>query len=305
MYNAKAVILGILVFAVLFSTPFWANFGGTKDYKRPAIVLPQNEKECVEPVEFMRAEHMYLLNEWRDQALRYENRTYVSSTGKKWTIATDTVFKPFEYTDASGNFVGIDVDILAAIAEDQGFEYELKSLGWDASIAACQAGQADGMIAGASITDERKASGWTFSDGYYDSTQTLTVGADSTIAGFADLSGQTIAVKTGTQGASYAESLKDEYGFNITYFEDSPTMYQAVLGGQCVGCFEDTPIMKASIKDGDLALKVLDDTASDPAPYGFAIFNADNQELLDAFNAGLADIKANGKYDEILAKYLG
>lgn len=105
------------------------------------------------------------------------------ATGKKWTIATDTVFKPFEYTDASGNFVGIDVDILAAIAEDQGFEYELKSLGWDASIAACQAGQADGMIAGASITDERKASGWTFSDGYYDSTQTLTVGADSTITG--------------------------------------------------------------------------------------------------------------------------
>ena len=87
MYNAKAVILGILVFAVLFSTPFWANFGGTKDYKRPAIFLPQNEKECVEPVEFMRAEHMYLLNEWRDQALRYENRTYVSSTGKKWTIS--------------------------------------------------------------------------------------------------------------------------------------------------------------------------------------------------------------------------
>ena len=51
------------------------------------------------------------------------------ATGKKWVVATDTVFKPFEYTDASGNFVGIDVDILAAIAEDQGFEYELKSLG--------------------------------------------------------------------------------------------------------------------------------------------------------------------------------
>ena len=82
------------------------------------------------------------------------------ATGKKWVIATDTVFKPFEYTDASGNFVGIDVDIVAAIAEDQGFDYEMKSLGWDAAIAACQAGQADGMIAGASITDERKASGW-------------------------------------------------------------------------------------------------------------------------------------------------
>ena len=240
-----------------------------------------------------------------ESASATESAADSTAADKTWVIATDTVFKPFEYTDASGSFVGIDVDIVAAIAEDQGFKYELKSLGWDAAIAACQSGQADGMIAGASITEKRKASGWTFSDGYYDSNQTLTVPVDSDITGFADLSGKMVAVKTGTQGATYAESLKDEYGFDLTYFEDSPTMYQAVLGGQCVGCFEDTPIMKASIKDGDLALKVLDDTASDPAPYGFAIFSEDSQELLDMFNKGLADIKANGKYDEILAKYLG
>ena len=240
-----------------------------------------------------------------ESASATESAADSTAADKTWVIATDTVFKPFEYTDASGNFVGIDVDIVAAVAEDQGFQYELKSLGWDAAIAACQSGQADGMIAGASITEKRKASGWTFSDSYYDSNQTLTVPADSDIAGFADLSGKMVAVKTGTQGATYAESLKDEYGFDLTYFEDSPTMYQAVLGGQCVGCFEDTPVMKASIKDGGLALKVLDDTASDPAPYGFAIFSEDSQELLDMFNKGLADIKANGKYDEILKKYLG
>lgn len=228
-----------------------------------------------------------------------------STSDKVWVIATDTVFKPFEYTDASGSFVGIDVDLLAAIAEDQGFQYELKSLGWDAAIAACQAGQADGMIAGASITEERKSSGWTFSDGYYTATQSMTVAADSDIAGFEDLSGKDVAVKIGTQGAAYAESLKDEYGFNIVSFEDSPTMYQAVLGGQCAACFEDTPIMQASIKDGGLALKVLENTANEGGDYGFAIFNTDNQELLDLFNAGLADIKTNGTYDEILAKYLG
>ena len=209
-----------------------------------------------------------------------------AGSDKTWVIATDTVFKPFEYTDASGNFVGIDVDIVAAIA-------------------ACQAGQADGMIAGASITDERKESGWIFSDGYYTATQTMTVAADSDITGFEDLAGKNVAVKIGTQGAAYAESLKDQYGFTITSFEDSPTMYQAVLGGQCVACFEDTPIMQASIKDGNLALKVLEDTANEGGDYGFAIFNADNQELIDMFNAGLANIKANGKYDEILAKYLG
>lgn len=228
-----------------------------------------------------------------------------AASGKSFVIATDTVFKPFEYTDESGKFVGIDVDILAAIAEDQGFTYELQSLGWDSAIAACQAGQADGMIAGASITDERKASGWIFSDGYYDATQCMTVAEGSDITGFDKLSGTTVGVKTGTQGASYAESLKDQYGFDITYYEDSPTMYQAVLGGQVVACFEDTPIMKASIQEGSLALKVLDDTQNDGAPYGFAIFNADKQELIDLFNAGLKNIKSNGKYDEILAKYLG
>ena len=228
-----------------------------------------------------------------------------AASGKKWVIASDTVFKPFEYTDATGNFVGIDVDIVAAVAADQGFDYEIKSLGWDAAIAACQAGQADGMIAGASITEERKANGWLFSDGYYTATQSMTVAADSDITGFDGLKGKDVAVKTGTQGAAYAETLKDEYGFNLVYFEDSPTMYQAVLGGQCVACFEDTPIMQATIKDNGLALKCLEDTANAGGDYGFAIFNADNQELLDMFNKGLANIKANGTYDQILAKYLG
>ena len=224
---------------------------------------------------------------------------------KTYKIATDTVFKPFEYTDANGDFVGIDVDILAAIAEDQGFSYELNSLGWDSAIAACQAKQADGMIAGASITDERKESGWIFSDGYFNATQSMTVKDDSDITGFADLEGKAVGVKTGTQGAAYAESLMDEYGFSITYYEDSPTMYQAVTGGQVVACFEDTPIMAASIQDGGLPLKILEETANEGAPYGFAVFNEDGQELIDLFNAGLANIIANGKYEEIVAKYLG
>lgn len=223
---------------------------------------------------------------------------------KTWIIATDTVFKPFEYTDASGNFVGIDVDILAAVAEDQGFKYQLNSLGWDASIAACQAGQADGMIAGASITEKRKSTGWIFSDGYYTATQCMAVAPDSAIASFEDLRGKTVAVKNGTEGKTYAESLKDQYGFEITILEDSPTMYQTVVGGQAVACFEDTPIMKASIKDG-VTLKIVENSENEGAPYGLAVFSADKQELLDMFNAGLKNIKANGKYDEIIKKYLG
>ncbi|MBO4903319.1 MAG: transporter substrate-binding domain-containing protein [Lachnospiraceae bacterium] len=227
-----------------------------------------------------------------------------AGTGKKWIIATDTVFKPFEYTNENNDFVGIDVDILDAIAKDQGFNYELQSLGWDAAIAAIQSGQADGMIAGATITQERKDSGWIFSDGYFDATQTFVVAADSDIASFADLAGKNVAVKNATAGADFANSLKDTYGFTVSVFEDSPTMYQDVIMGNSAACVEDTPIMAASIKEGGLALKIPEGMESEAAPYGFAIMNDSNKELLDMFNAGLANIKANGKYQEILDKYL-
>ena len=228
-----------------------------------------------------------------------------AAADKVWQIGTDTAFKPFEYTADNGEFVGIDMDILAAVAEDQGFKYEVQVLGWDASIAACQAGQCDGMIAGASITEERKGSGWIFSDGYYDADQSMAVATGSGITGFDGLDGQSVAVKTGTMSASYAESLAGDYNFTVTYFEDSPTMYQAVVGGQVAACFDDTPIMASNIKDTGIAMEIVPGTGNDPAAYGFAIFNADNQVLVDMFNKGLANIKANGKYDEIIAKYLG
>ena len=222
-----------------------------------------------------------------------------------YVIATDKGFSPFEFQDADGNIVGIDMDILKAIAEDQGFTYDLQYIGWDAAIAACQAGQANGMIAGASITDARKESGWIFSEGYYDATQGMAVAKDSAIASFDDLAGKKVAVKNGTMSNEYAESIKDQYGFEVVTFPTSPDMYQAVLGGQVVACFDDTPILKYNIKIGELDMKFVDGTENEPAQYGFAIFDAKNQELVDKFNAGLANIKANGKYDEIIAKYLG
>ena len=229
-----------------------------------------------------------------------EAATENETSDKVWIVATDTVFKPFEYTNENNEFVGIDVDLLAAIAEDQGFKYELQSLGWDAAVAAVQSGQADAIIAGATIKQERIDSGWIFSDGYYDATQTFTVAAGSDIKSFEDLAGKNVA----TAGADFANSLKDQYGFTVTVFEDSPTMYQDVILGNSAACVEDTPIMACSIKEGGLDLEIPEGMESEGAPYGFAIMDPKNQELLDMFNAGLANIKANGKYQEIIDSYL-
>lgn len=231
--------------------------------------------------------------------------TSASTDDTTWIIAMDTVFVPFEYTDENGNFVGIDVDIMNAVAADQGFSVELNSLGWDAALAAVESGQADGLMAGASITQERIDNGWIFSDGYYDGPQTVAVKSESTVASFADLQGATVAVKNGTMGASYAESLAEEYSLNVVKFDDSPTMYQDVLAGNSEACFEDLPVMAAYIKTMGLDLRIPEGMEGESSLYGFAIRAESAQPLLDMFNAGLANIKADGTYDEILATYLG
>ena len=226
--------------------------------------------------------------------------------GKKYIIATDTTFAPFEFTDEDGNFVGIDVDILAAIAEDQGFEYELQSLGFDAAVAALESGQADGTIAGMSITEERQKK-YDFSQPYYDSYVCIAAKEGSDIKGFEDLKGKKVAAKTGTQGADCAEALAEEFGYDkdsdIVYFKESDKMYQDVLTGNTVVCFEDQPVMAYGISQGN-GLKIVGDRQADySTPYGFAVLKGQNQELLEMFDKGLENIRANGKYDEIVAKY--
>ena len=86
MYNARYIIPGIVIFVVAFTFPFWANVF-TKPFSRPAIVLPTDEKECIESAAFMQTEHMRILNEWRDAALRDGKRSYVATNGKVWEIS--------------------------------------------------------------------------------------------------------------------------------------------------------------------------------------------------------------------------
>ncbi len=222
---------------------------------------------------------------------------------KKYIIATDTVFAPFEFTDADGNFVGVDVEILAAIAKDQGFEYELQSLGFNAAVTALETGNCDGVIAGMSITDERKVK-YNFSDPYYDSGVVMGIAAtDDTTKSYADLKGKTVAVKQGTEGQIFAESIKAANGFEIQVYEQSAMMYEAVKSGAAVACFEDYPVMGYGISQGN-GLKMVTEMEKGSS-YGFAVLKgAGNDGLVEMFNKGLANIKANGTYDDILNKYI-
>lgn len=84
----------------------------------------------------------------------------------KYIIASDSSFAPFVFQNSSNQYTGIDMDLIKAIAKDQGFEIEITNPGFDAAISAVQAGQADGIIAGMSVTDARKET-FDFSESYY------------------------------------------------------------------------------------------------------------------------------------------
>jgi polar amino acid transport system substrate-binding protein len=228
---------------------------------------------------------------------------HARADGETYVVATDTTFAPFEFQDAQGKFVGIDMDLIRAIAEDQKFTVDIKPLGFDAALQAVQANQVDGVIAGMSITEDRKKV-FDFSEPYFESgIQMAVLEDDDTIKSYEDLRGKRVSVKNGTQGSDFANSIKDKYGFEVVSFADSSTMFDEVKTGNSVAVFEDYPVLLYGIAQGNGFKTVT--PKEDPTGYGFAVNKGQNAELLQKFNAGLNNLKQSGRYDEIVGSYLG
>ena len=228
--------------------------------------------------------------------------TNVKAEEKTYTIGTDITFAPFEFQDINGDFVGIDMDLLEAIAKDQGFNYEVKPLGFNAAVQALESKQVDAVIAGMSITEERTKK-FDFSDPYFDSGIIMAVDDDNeSVTSYEDLKGERVAIKTGTEGANFAQSIQDEYGFEIVTYDESANMYEDVKTGNSIAAFDDYPVLAYGVKQGN-GLKIVTDKEAGNS-YGFAVSKGENAELLQMFNTGLMNLRASGEYQEILDQYL-
>lgn len=219
---------------------------------------------------------------------------------KTYTIGTDVTYPPFEFANSNNKYVGIDIELMKAVAKTEGFKVTIKPLGFNAAVQAMEAGQIDGVIAGMAITKERQQK-FDFSTPYYNTGFVMAVAKNSKITSYKQLKGKRVAIKTGTAAGAYAQSLAKKYGFKTVTFDDSDNMYNDVVNGNSVACFDDQPVMQYAIKTG-VKLKI----ATKPAQkghYGFAVMKGKNQELLKKFNEGLAKLKKNGQYQKIVSKY--
>lgn len=217
-----------------------------------------------------------------------------------YTIVADSSFAPFEYQDETGKYVGIDMELIKAIAENQGFTITIQNPGFDAALNAVQAGQADAVIAGMSITDARKEI-FDFSNAYYTSNILLAVKNGSDITSYEDLKGKTVGAKNGTASYTFLEENKDKYGYTLKAFDEASGMYDSLNSGSIDALMDDEAVLLYAIQQGrDFATPIPGEKSGE---YGFAVKKGTNPELIEMFNNGLAALVESGEYDEILNKY--
>ena len=222
----------------------------------------------------------------------------------KLIMATNAQFPPYEMVaDGDGvngtGFEGIDIEIAAAIAEKLGLELQVDDMDFDAALTAVQQGKCDLVLAGLTYTDER-AQLMTFSDSYAQGVQAIIVKEGSAIASPDDLANAgMIGTQRGTTGYIYCS---DDFGEDhVAAYDNGAAAVQALMNGQVDAVVIDKLPAETFAAEND-GLKVLD-TAYTTEDY-CAAMNKDNEALTKEVNVVLAELKADGTLDQIVAKYI-
>jgi len=211
----------------------------------------------------------------------------------KLTMATNATFPPYEMTTDAGTIEGIDVDTAQAIAEKLGLELQIDDMDFDAALLSVQQGKADIAMAGITVTDERMAV-MSFSDSYATGIQSII-----DIASVDDLAGKKIGTQRGTTGYLYCS---DDFGEDaVVAYDNGLTAVQALNNGQVDAVVIDNEPAKAYVESNP-GLKILD-TSYAEEDYAIGM-NKSNTALLEAVNAALEELKADGTLQAIVDKYI-
>ena len=215
----------------------------------------------------------------------------------KLTMATNAAFPPYEMTTDAGEFEGIDIETAQAIADKLGLELQIDDMDFDAALLSVQQGKADIVMAGVTVTDERKAV-MDFSDSYATGIQSIIVPEGSDIASPDDLAGKKIGTQRGTTGYIYCS---DDFGDeNVVAYDDGLTAVQALNNGQVDAVVIDNAPAQEFIA-ANPGLKILDTSYAEE---DYAIGMAKGSSLEDAVNSVLEELKADGTLQAIVDKYI-
>lgn len=261
----------------------------------------------------MKADGSYdeIMTKWISAKSKTDGQSKTKETGdakakakpvkSSYKVVMDSSFAPFEFQNDAGQYVGIDVELIKAIAKQQGFKIKTENPGFDAALNTVQSSQADAVMAGMSITDDRKKI-FDFSDPYYTSNTLLAVRKGSNVVSYKDLKGKKVGAKNGTASYTFLEKNKAKYGYTLKSFDEASTMYDSLNSGSIYALMDDEAVLKYAIQQGRKFETPIPGEKS--GEYGFAVKKGSSPELIQMFNNGLAALKKSGQYDKIINKYL-
>ena len=222
----------------------------------------------------------------------------------KLHMSTNATFPPYEMTTDDGGFEGIDVEVAQAIADKLGLELVVDDMGFDAALTAVQTGQSDIAMAGITVTDERLEV-MDFSDSYATGVQVVIVKEDSPIQSLDDLANaDMIGCQAATTGYIYASDTPENGGYgedHVTAYDSGALAVMALVNDQIDAVIIDNEPAKAFVEQYE-GLKILETPwVEEEYAIGFA---KGNPALLDAVNAAMAELKAEGTFQAIVDKYI-
>jgi polar amino acid transport system substrate-binding protein len=223
---------------------------------------------------------------------------------KVYNVGTDAAYAPFESQNEKGEIVGFDIDVVTAVAKKAGIEVKFTNTPWEGIFNTLAQGDRDLLVSSITITDERKQT-MDFSSPYFDAQQLIAVKASSKIAKFDDLKKLKVGVQTGTTGDEVVTKLQGKSSTNVKRFESTPlALKELEAGGVDAVVADNGVVINYVANNADKKFKTVSDKSFAPEQYGLAVKKG-NADLLAKLNKGLADIKADGTYDQIYAKYFG
>lgn len=220
-------------------------------------------------------------------------------------MGTNASFPPYEfYDDESGEIVGIDAEVAAAICEKLGYELEIVDMDFDAIIPAVTTGKIDFGMAGMTVTEERMQS-VDFTTSYATGIQVVIVKEDSEITSvddlFAEGANHKIGVQQGTTGDLYCSwDIEDEGLGTVERYKNGTDAVLALTSGKVDCVVIDNEPAKNYIAANE-GLKILD---TEYAVEDYAIALAKNSELTEKINAALEELIADGTVQAIIDKYI-
>jgi ABC-type amino acid transport substrate-binding protein len=214
------------------------------------------------------------------------------------TVGSDIPYAPFEFGDPP-DYKGVDVELVNAIADRLGLEVKWVKTPFDVVFRNVAQGRLDMVASSTTITPERQKT-VDFSDPYFLADQSLMVKKGSDIETVDDVAGRIVGSQIGTTGADYARDETDAE--EVRTYDLIDDAFKALQTEQVEAVINDCPIsLYAERSKPDLEVIQLLKTNEH---YGFA-FEKGNDDLREAVNGALAEVKEDGTYDEIFEKWLG